>query len=182
MKVDPRTQRVYRARKKGLTIRQIAVKEGVSPSTIYELCSGPRFKANLIRIREAEAIRCLNNASKLNALVEVRLNQISTDTELGLKKAMPGMRELKDTVHAAATLTEMGEARLAKQFREAEQADHPGVRAARQQLEQKRKERMVKMGTIEVAVTPTNGEGNSPLGQAGDPDVGQAVGLHDEAE
>jgi len=56
---DIRRSRVQRARIRGLTVAEIAAREGVSSRTIERILSGRRFQQTLIHLRPQIAVRRL---------------------------------------------------------------------------------------------------------------------------
>jgi transcriptional regulator with XRE-family HTH domain len=75
---DTRRQRVQRARKRGLTVAEIAAREGVSTRTVERILSGRRFQQTLIQLRPQLAVRRLVRTNRLDHIIEKELRVLET--------------------------------------------------------------------------------------------------------
>jgi transposase len=114
---DSRRKRVQRAIKRGLTVVEIAAREGVSTRTIERIVSGRRFQGTLLQLRPQLAVRRLMDASLIGQIQEKELRVLKT----AHSKAGPGegiglrVRDLVDLARLADLLRQQAEVLLGDQ-------------------------------------------------------------------
>lgn len=76
MAQTPRTRRVQRARKRGMPIKEIADKEGISERHVLQLCSGKAFQKSLAVSLQRTAMKRISNGAFSDRIAEAMLRKI----------------------------------------------------------------------------------------------------------
>lgn len=141
-------KRVRRAAKKGVSLRDIAAKEGAPYSRIYKICNTPRFKKELLKYRQLNALKQMEAAMLIGNLRQRALLNLE-------KNAQEKPAEFSLTIEEMGTLTRMEmqlEEQYAKtlkaQLEQAESEEDPEITKSRTMREQR--ERDKKSRTLEV--------------------------------
>src|SRR5262245_26986539 len=117
---DTRRRRIQRARKRGMTVGEIAAREGVSTRTIERILSGRRFQQTLIELRPQMAVRRLMRTNRLEQIIEKELRVLKTaQSTAGPTKGIGlSIRDLIDLECLSALLQQQAEALLAEELTE----------------------------------------------------------------
>lgn len=91
-----RVKRVQRARKKGVAVKDIAAKEGITPQRVSQICSGPRFQRTLAESLASMSIRRISNAELSDTAAEKILKQIHLDLDNPKSKKKFTPKDLAD--------------------------------------------------------------------------------------
>jgi transcriptional regulator with XRE-family HTH domain len=120
---DIRRRRVQRARIRGLTVGEIAAREGVSTRTIERLVSGRRFQQTLLQLRPRLAVRRLMYIGRLGQIIEKELRVLETaqSTADPAKGIRLRIRDLIDLARLSALQQDQAMALLAPLLAEHEE-------------------------------------------------------------
>jgi hypothetical protein len=75
---DTRRKRIQRARKRGLTVDEIAAREAVSTRTVERILSGRRFQQTLSQLCPRIAVQRLLHSDRLDQIIERELRVLET--------------------------------------------------------------------------------------------------------
>ena len=110
---ETRRKRVQRARKRGLTVGEIAAREGVSMRTIERILSGRRFQQTLLQLRPQLAVRRLVYTGRLDQIIEKELRVLETAQSADPAKGIGlSIRDLIDLTRLSALQQDQAETLL----------------------------------------------------------------------
>lgn len=124
--------RVQRARKRGMTLREIAAKEGKPLSTVAKMVDGPEFKRNLLFQQKVVALKKAETEHELVAHVTALTTMLQAALgEQDVRKSALLARTLRELAQASIALGNSAREGLKAQLTEAEQDQDPALERAR---------------------------------------------------